>query len=151
MKNLFTPEDREEIVRRIQSLKPINNRNWGKLTIHQILPHLADPIRCSMGEKQAMSIDNPVLKSFFGKWMLRYIPWPKGAATSSEFLPGTGMTEPTDFITDKQTLLLLIHRIANHSENHPFKAHPVFGPLSRKDVGRLYWRHLDHHLRQFSA
>ena len=151
MKNLFVLEDRKDLIKRIESLKPTNTKNWGKMTVHQILAHLADPIRLSLGEKNAVDINNPVFKSFFGKWMVRFIPWPKAAPTAGEFLPGNGMTEPTDFNSDKQTLLLLIHRIANVPPDHQFKAHPLFGPLSRKDLGRLYWRHLDHHLRQFSA
>ena len=151
MKNLFRHSDREDLIKRLQTLGPSNNRKWGKMTIHQILPHLSDPIRLSLGEKEAKDINNPLFKSFFGKWMVRFIPWPKAAPTASEFLPGNGMTEPTAFDNDKQTLLLLIHRLANVPDNHNFKPHPVFGKLSRKDIGRLYWRHLDHHLRQFSA
>ncbi len=151
MKNLFHLDDREHLIRRIEQLEPSNQRNWGRMTIHQILAHLSDPFRHSLGEKEAVDLHNAVFQSFFGKWMVRFIPWPKSAPTAGEFLPGQGMTEPIDFDSDKQTLLLLIHRFVNVPPDYKFKAHPVFGTLSRKDLGRLYWRHLDHHLRQFSA
>jgi hypothetical protein len=29
--------------------------------------------------------------------------------------------------------------------------HPYFGPLTPGDWGRLCWKHLDHHLRQFGC
>jgi hypothetical protein len=121
------------------------------MTVQQILPHLADPFRYSLGEKSAKDMANPFFKSVFGKLIVRFLPWPKSSPTAREFLPGKGMTEPVDFSTDKQSLLLLIHRFVNSPENLKFKNHPLFGELSRQDVGRLYWRHIDHHLRQFNA
>jgi hypothetical protein len=151
MKNLFNLNDREQLIRRIETLEPTNKRNWGRMTIHQILVHLSDPFRHSLGEKHAIDQNNAVFQSFFGKCMVRFIPWPKAAPTAGEFLPGFGMTEPIDFNSDKQSLLLLIHRFVNVPPDFRFHPHPLFGPLSRKDFGRLYWRHLDHHLRQFSA
>ncbi len=61
------------------------------------------------------------------------------------------MPPPAEFERDKQALLLTIHRFANYPENKSFQASPVFGPLSRHTWGRLMWRHLDHHLRQFGV
>ncbi|MEO6038502.1 MAG: DUF1569 domain-containing protein, partial [Saprospiraceae bacterium] len=75
----------------------------------------------------------------------------QGVATSPSFLPGSGLTEPKNFEEDKQALLLLIHRLANLAPEARLEPHPVFGPISREDAGRLYWRHIDHHLRQFGG
>ena len=75
------------------------------------------------------------------------MPWPKGAPTADEFIQGKKGTPPTDFEQDKQKLLLTIHRFASYAE--PFAPSPVFGPMSNRAWGRLMWRHIDHHLRQF--
>lgn len=151
MKNLIKQKDCAEILVRLEKLQETNNAKWGKLRIHEVLPHLTDPIRCVLGEKDCVPLDNPVLKGPIGKLMLRYLPWPKGAPTSKSFLPGTGLTDPVQFEKDKSQLVEIIHRFVNTPDQYQFKPNPVFGQLNKKDIGRLYWRHLDHHLKQFGV
>lgn len=69
--------------------------------------------------------------------------------TTPEFLPGTGMTKSTEFQQDKQTLVDTLQRLSDVSPQRVLAPSPVFGQLSRRGWGRLMWRHLDHHLRQF--
>lgn len=151
MKNLNNPNDLKEIINRLDKLKSANKGKWGKLRIEELIPHLTDPIRCVLGEKDCVPLDNPVLKGPVGKLMLRYLPWPKGAPTSKSFLPGTGLTDPVQFEKDKSQLVEIINRFVNTTDQYQFKPNPVFGQLSKKDIGRLYWRHLDHHLKQFGV
>jgi len=108
---------------------------------HALLPETGDR------EAQPMNslFSNPVVSALVVWWM----PWPKGAPTASEFIQGEGGTPPAEFERDKQALLLVIHRFAHHPENELFRSNPVFGRLSRRAWGRLMWRHIDHHLRQF--
>ncbi|MFN0215197.1 MAG: DUF1569 domain-containing protein [Saprospiraceae bacterium] len=149
MKNLINYTDREAILARIQTLTSQNTRKWGKLTIEEILPHMTDPFRAAMHEKTGTPQKSPLYNSMLGKAMRNFVPWPKAAPTDPSFLPGTGMTAPTSFEQDKQTLLLTIHRFANF--DRPMAEHSVFGNMNHQAWGRLMWRHLDHHLRQFSA
>lgn len=151
MKNLLENADREALIARLQHLGPDSRRRWGTMTAEQVIPHLTDPLRVAIGDRTAQPLNSfmsmPVLSTFAVWWM----PWPKGAPTAESFIQGKGGTPPVEFERDKQTLLLTIHRFANHPENKPFHASPVFGPLSRRAWGRLMWRHLDHHLRQFGV
>ncbi len=151
MKNLFNQSDRENLIARLYNLHPDCQRRWGKMSVAEILPHLSDPFRATLGEKKVEDVSNAITRGFIGKMMVRHIPWPKSAFTSPSFLPGTGMTAFEGFEDDKQALILLIHRFANVDVNTAFQPHPVFGNLSKRDYGRLYWRHLDHHLRQFGV
>lgn len=151
MKNLINHKDCAEILVRLEKLQVGNKAKWGKLRTQEVLAHLTDPIRCVLGEKECEPLNNPVLKGPVGKMMLRYLPWPKGAPTSKSFLPGTGLSDPGQFENDKQQLVLTIQRFVSTPEHFQFKANPVFGLLSKKDIGRLYWRHLDHHLKQFGV
>lgn len=151
MNNLLNTEARDALIARLQNFQPDSPRQWGKLSASQILPHLADPLRVTLGEKKAHSVANAVTKGFIGKLLVRWLPWPKSAPTSPDFLPGTGMTEPKSFEEDRQALLLLIHRFVSLPKNAVLEPHPVFGQLSLGDYARLYWRHIDYHLRQFGA
>ena len=149
MKNLLNAHDREDILARLQNLTPENKGLWGRLTVAQILPHMTDPLRVAIHEKSGVPQKSMVYGTFMGRMMYNWIPWPKGAPTDPGFLPGSGMTEPTTFEQDKQTLILTIHRFAHF--DRPIAVSPVFGPMTHRNWGRLMWRHLDHHLTQFGV
>ncbi len=68
--------------------------------------------------------------------------------TMKELDANAGMTPPTTFEADRQTLLDLLDP-AKYSLSGV--EHPVFGHLSRKEFGEVTWKHLDHHLRQFGV
>ncbi len=55
----------------------------------------------------------------------------------------------TEFEPDKQALLAVLGRFSETPRRAVLAPSPVFGPLSRRGWGRLMWRHVDHHLRQF--
>jgi hypothetical protein len=115
----------------------------------QIVPHLTDPLRVAIGDRTAQPMNSVFSKPIVSTLIVWWAPWPKGAPTADEFVQGKKGTPPVEFERDKQTLLLAIHRFANHAENEEFRPSPVFGNLSRRGWGRLMWRHIDHHLRQF--
>jgi hypothetical protein len=149
MKNLLENADRDALIARLQNLNPDSRRRWGAMTASQIVPHLTDPLRVAIGDRTARPMNsifsNPVVSTLAVWWM----PWPQSAPTAEEFIQGKGGTPPAEFERDKQALLLAIHRFAHHPENELFRPNPVFGRLSRRAWGRLMWRHVDHHLRQF--
>ncbi|MBK9335991.1 MAG: DUF1569 domain-containing protein [Lewinellaceae bacterium] len=149
MKNLLENADRDALIARLQNLRPNSQARWGVMTAGQIVPHLTDPLCVAIGDRPAQPMNsvfsNPVV-SFLTVW---WLPWPKSAPTAAEFIPGKGGTPPAEFERDKQALLLAIHRFAQYPENDLFRPNPVFGRLSRRAWGRLMWRHIDHHLRQF--
>lgn len=149
MKNLLNYDDRQAIIARLQTLTPQSRGKWGKLTVQQIVPHLTDPFRAAMGEKATVSQKSLLYNTLLGRAMRNFVPWPKGAPTDPAFLPGTGGTSATDFDHDVQTLLLTIHRFI--AFDGLIAEHSVFGAMDKAAWGRLMWRHLDHHLRQFGA
>lgn len=151
MRNLLNPADQSALVERLKTLHPGSRRNWGQMTIHQVLPHMADPLRLALGEKSATHNKSAFYNTFFGRMMAFYVPWPKGAPTAQEFIPGKGCTEPTSFEKDRNVLLQTLDRFTIHGSRSDYQPNPVFGNLSRRGWGRLMWRHVDHHLRQFSA
>lgn len=151
MKNWFNPADAEALTARLQRLTPDLRPRWGKMNPSDVLPHLADPFRTALGDKPVKLLGGPLNMPGISQLVLWVLPWPKSAPTAREYLPGTGMTNATDFEADRQTLLGLLRRFTDFPATADFAANPVFGPLSRRGWGRQAWRHLDHHLRQFGG
>jgi 2-phospho-L-lactate transferase/gluconeogenesis factor (CofD/UPF0052 family) len=39
---LFDPQDRQRILDRVSALSPERTRRWGRMTVHQVVPHMAE-------------------------------------------------------------------------------------------------------------
>lgn len=147
MKNWFNPADAEALTARLRRLTPDLRPRWGKMSAPEAVVHLADPCRTALGDKPAKMLGGPLSLPGISQLVLWIAPWPKGAPTTPDYLPGTGMSNVTEFEADRRALLGLLERMTSHRAE--FAPNPVFGKLSRRGWGRQVWRHLDHHLRQF--
>ena len=75
-------------------------------------------------------------------------PWKPGMPTAPEFK----IANPREFEAEKKALRDLVERFgAGGPSVLTTQPHPFFGPLTAEEWQALQWRHLDHHLRQFSA
>ncbi|MBK7910648.1 DUF1569 domain-containing protein [Candidatus Pollutiaquabacter sp.] len=149
--NLFHPPDFDSILQRIQNLNADAERKWGTMNVHQMVVHCSDPIREVLGIRPTRNLSNLLLRTV-GKWMALYGPeWQKGKfPTSPDYDQLKKGTPPTTFESDREQLQRLLEKVRELPLNHPMPAHPAFGKMSRKEWGRLGYRHLDHHLRQFN-
>lgn len=80
--------------------------------------------------------------------MVHWLPWPKGWVGAS---PEMLRTSPGDWREDIARLHRTIGRAGDKDPAEEWGAHPVFGPLSGREWGRICWMHLDYHLRQFGV
>jgi hypothetical protein len=53
MKSLASERDRAEIFARLERVRPDSARRWGRMSVHQMVCHLADANRMALGRKQA--------------------------------------------------------------------------------------------------
>jgi hypothetical protein len=153
MKTLSNPEDKEEILERLQSIGPETPRLWGKMSAHEMICHLSDGCKMYIGEKRAEPAPGrvpPALLRWIAIWVP--IPWPKGFPTARELdQQGGGGTPPAQFAVDKRTLCELIERLARRPKDFEWQPHPHFGQMSERSWMRLAYLHANHHLRQFGA
>jgi hypothetical protein len=150
MKTLSQDADRQEVLRRIASLKADRARRWGKMSCHQMIVHLSDAFQCPMGEKKVSSIKPPLPRGFY-RWAALYVvvKWPHGIQTRPEMEQGAGGTAPVEFSADREKLVTLIGRFTH--DRFEWAEHPIFGAMSEKDWMRWGYLHCDHHLRQFGV
>ena len=147
MKSLFSPTDREGLSLRLATLEPETARQWGKMDPAQMLLH------CAIGLEAATG-DRPMQQVFLGKLVTPFIrrtvlgekPFRKNVPTDPTFV----VSDRRDFEVERTRLATLIDRFVQYGPESAGRVpHAFFGRLSGDEWGRLMYKHLDHHLRQF--
>jgi hypothetical protein len=148
--NIFNPSDYADIQQRLRQLTPDNQRQWGKMTLPEMLIHCSIQIKKALGILPATTAEGPRLYSTaVGRYLALYVfSWPKGAATPSDMNMTLHPPGAVDVDQTKNDLFQLLKQVQAKTDFNP---HPFFGNMNKKDWGRLIWKHLDHHLRQFNG
>lgn len=147
MKSFWEQSAQQELQQRLEQLNAESRGQWGKMTIDQMLSHLADSCRMALGDLPTARKPGPFHFAPLRKAVIYWLPWPKGAPTAPELIA----RKPSSVETEKADLKLLLNRLASQSGNQQWPAHPAFGVLSQKDWGALIYRHVDHHCKQFGV
>ena len=152
MKTLARDDNTAEILRRLRQLRPDSVRQWGRMSVHQMVCHLKDACRMAIGEKEVSDASGLAQRTVV-KWIALYapLPWPQGILTRPEIDQLAGGSCPVDFATDVAEVELLLEGIAAARTRRNWPAHPIFGRMSGSDWLRWAYLHTDHHLRQFGA
>jgi len=150
MKNMFNEKEIQTVVGRIKNLNTQAQPLWGKMSVDQMLAH------CNVTYEMVYDKKHPKPNAF-KRWMLKTIvkpivvsdkPYKKNSRTAPEFL----ITDAKNFELEKNRLVDFINRTqrlgANHFEN---KASHAFGSLTSKEWNMMFYKHLDHHLKQFGV
>jgi hypothetical protein len=149
MKSLFDKESYEEITRRLNSLTPSSEREWGKMDVAQMLAHCKEAFSVPLSEKK-------MPRSFIGLlvgWMIKAKlynddPWKRNLPTAPQFK----ITGHRDFENERQELSVLINTFYSKGPGNVGKfPHPMFGSFTSLQWGQAMYKHLDHHLRQFGV
>ena len=147
MKTLWTEADRNELVVRLGRLNAESKPQWGKMNCPQMLAHLADGFRMTLGDLATQPKGGPLRFAPLKKLVIYWLPFPKGVPTAPELLarPSEGIEQ------ESAAVKVLLTRIGQSAGRTAWPEHPAFGKLSAKDWGVLGYRHMDHHLRQFGV
>lgn len=154
---LSNPADKQQIVERLKRIQPSSQRQWGRMTVNQMICHLSDSFRVTMGEKPwktaRISVTPIPLPCWFVKWFALDMPraWPHGLKTRPEVDSEQGGTPPQQFDADLSDLFALLDRFTRQPRTFKWQPHPMFGEMTDTDWMRWGYLHMDHHLRQFGA
>jgi hypothetical protein len=152
MKTLGNPKDKQEILRRLESIQATSQRRWGQMSAHQMVCHLSDSYRMFMDLKKVSPATVPYPRNVL-KWVALWAPmsWPHGFQAVPELDQQISGTSPIEFEADVRELQQLLDRFTRQPKDFQPQPHPHFGPLTDKEWMRLGYLHPDHHLRQFGA
>lgn len=149
MKTLFRPADRESLSHRLARLESGAMRQWGRMDPAQALHHCALLLEVAAGGRKAR-------QGFLGKLVAPFIlgrvlgakPFRRDAPTD----PACVVSDPRDFEAERTRLATLIDQFVRRGPQAAAgTVHSFFGRLSGEEWGRLMFKHLDHHLRQFGV
>ena len=145
-KLLHDPETYASIRRRVESLRVDTPRQWGKMTIDQMLWHVNVSMREAVGEYKPVLKPLPIPKAVL-RWAVINMPWGRGARTR----PDMYAVSPYDFNAQKAECLALIDRIVAQPLSAAWPDSASMGRMKGKHWSQLTAKHLDHHLRQFGV
>jgi len=147
--NLFEKQNFEELKNRIEKLEKTSEKQWGMLTHEQMLAHCTKVLKVALhpykkqyflGKLFGKKIVNNILKN---KYEMK-----KGIKSSKKLFE----TNPKSFNEEKAILLQTFQDFYNNgSAFYEHKLHPFFGELSANDWNTITYKHLNHHLTQFSC
>lgn len=150
MNNLYDKTDAEAIISRIEKLLPDSKRQWGTMSIDQMLAH------CNVSLETAMGRNFPKRKLIgilFGKLLkskfLDQKPMVKNSPTEDHYVTSADVFE---FEKEKARAIELVRTFhANGPEKCTTHPHSYFGKMRPHEWAVLKWKHYDHHLRQFGV
>jgi hypothetical protein len=146
----FTDAKHEEFRSRVLRITPANPRQWGTMTVAQMLHHLNLACGGSLGFYALPDESYHVSRTVF-RWIL--VDWfpeqPVGLRLPKGFkIPHSAQF---DFEPEKQQLLKILDFAWQARSPADWQPHPRFGPMTLKEWGKLLQIHIDYHLRQFAA
>ena len=150
MKNLFEAPRVAEIKQRLTNLKADSERQWGKMNAPQMLAHCAMGVEMALGERREPRM---FIGRILGGWVKPKVfgndePMRKNSPT----VPGIVVADNRNLNAERDRLNLLIDRfVAAGPEGCTSHPHSFFGKLTPDEWAISMYKHLDHHLRQFSV
>src|SRR5262245_37076660 len=132
MGSILNESDRAAVCGRVRSLSSSSTARWGRLDVTGMLKHLELAGQMAVGDLAVTSANMRPAQVFPLKHLILYVlPFPKGAPTARELLPGSAAS----FEDERAAVLALLDRIGAGPREGGGPAHPLFGPLSWREWG----------------
>jgi len=144
-KSLSDARVRQELLDRLERLRPDATPRWGRMTAPQMLAHLADWMLMASGDLKTAARSGVLRYPPMKQLAIYWLPFPKGVQTSPELLGRT----PLEWSIEHASVRQRVQSFESLYLKTRWPEHPVFGKMTPKAWGVFAYRHMDHHLRQF--
>lgn len=135
---------------RSQSVTAASPRQWGKMSVAQMLEHCARGLEMGTGDAKP---PRPLVGRLMGG-LIKPLALRDGEPMrrNTPTIPSLIAEDGGDVDAAKSRLLAMLDRFVAGGEagctDHP---HAFFGELTPAEWSKIMHKHLDHHLRQFGA
>lgn len=150
MKSLFDTAPYHEILERINQLNENTNPQWGKMNVGLMLKHCQYPLDVANGKLILKEKPHPIKKMMFKLFksqMYNDKTWKQNLPTVQDFR----VNSFDSFEEEKTRLLNVISEFHKKDLNLHWPDHPFFGHFTTEQWGKMQYKHMDHHLRQFGV
>ena len=148
--NIYTKEVSDVIISRINHLHAETAPKWGKMNAVQMLAH------CCVTYEMVYETKHPkpnaflrfILKATVKKTVVNETPYAHNSRTAPAFV----VANQREFEKEKKRLIDYINQTQHHGSAY-FEGRESlsFGVLSAAEWNNMFYKHLDHHLRQFGV
>lgn len=148
--NAFDAEVTQSLLARLERLTPDAQPRWERLNAAEMMTHCAVAYALLLGDRtESLSFPMKVLNRWVFKWkVVSARPYPENGPTPTSPVSADAIV----FETERATLSRYIRTVHAYSASDmEGRKHPLFGPLGAQEWSTLFWKHLDHHLRQFGV
>lgn len=147
MQSLFEEETYSKILDRVSNLNSNSERLWGKMSVGQMVWHCQYPLKIAIKNKETKKKGNIFVRLFIKKSMYNDKTWRKSLPTA----PALKTKEDKKLEDELPKLILLITEFQALNKRNKWHPHPLFGILTHEQWGKMQFKHLDHHLKQFGV
>ena len=151
MQNIFDQHVVTALIGRIDKLNAVSKPLWGKMTASQMLAH------CCVPYEMVYEPDKHPRPNAFMKFILKLLaketvvgskPYKHNTRTAPAFL----IKDDKDFEAEKKRLTDYLNTTQQLGEDYfEGKESHSFGVLTKEEWNIMFYKHLDHHLRQFGV
>lgn len=138
---------RATLIDRLNRLTPASQRQWGKMTVDQMLWHLNEGFEMGLGRRTVKPLKVP-LPRFLLRWIIFNVPWPKGRTRTH---PDFEAKATYDFAAERARTIALLEEVARKPLESAWPDSYAIGKMSGRDWSRLGAIHVEHHLKQFGV
>lgn len=120
--------------------------HWGKMSVNQMLNHLKVATGSGLQNYQLADESSWLNRQVIKRIAIYLLPrLPQNAAAPVGFSVEANVEH--SFAAEQTSVRKVLHDA--YLSLRSYFPHPLFGNMNRADWGRLVYRHIDHHLRQF--
>ncbi len=148
--NIFTKTVAEGVIERINQLSANSQPLWGTMNAAQMLAHCCVTYEMVYTDKHPKPsfVMGLILKWFVKQQVVTDKPFPKSSKTAPAFL----ITEQKEFEAEKIRLIDYIKQTqVLGASAFDGKVSHSFGALDANEWNNMFYKHLDHHLKQFGV
>lgn len=149
--DIFDREVSDGIIERLNMLTPESQRQWGKMSVDQMLAH------CCVAYEMIYEPDKHPKPKFPMSLILKLIVKPmvtgdkpprKDSPTAPQFI----ISDAREFEKERTRLIDYINRTTELGADHfDGRESHSFGVLNKTQWSNMLYKHIDHHLQQFGG
>jgi len=148
--SIFDSKTTEETFNRLEKISYISKPLWGKMNAAQMLAHLN--VAYDLAYERIPYKSSP-FKRFLLKLLVKPLivsekPYKKSSHTAPEFI----ISDERDFEKEKSKFIDNVKQTEAHGANYfEGKKSTSFGAMTATEWSTQFYKHIDHHFRQFGA